>query len=201
MKMSIRLAVCFVLLYVTTLNGVALNGSYPQITVNQGADITGSFRVGVQNDYPGSAITPLAATTTWGNPSTSYWGLDPWVDTGYSIHSVNVSSTAPVINGTYYLAVVMEGVYNYDQMMSGTHPGWSAVWGTGCEIALQPGTTFEHAIVYGQGTVPWWRPDLGQIIEWWDAPMTAVRIDVVPEPTTMMLFGLGSLALLRKRRA
>jgi len=181
------------------LNGGTISSSYPEVTVDQGQSLTGSFEVGVQNDHPHSAITPLAATTTWETPQTSYWGINSWVDTGYTVHTVNVDVTAPTVNGTYYVAVAMAGVYNYDQLMSATHPAYSANWDTGLAIALHPGSTFENAITYGHAPVEMWTPD-GPPYPVWDMAMAAVRVNVVPEPTTLLLLGLGGL-MLRKHRA
>ena len=78
-----------------TLAGQAIgNGNY-EITVAPGTNVLGSFDVLVHNEMPDAAIAPVAATTTWGTPQTSYWGITPWATTGDSTQHVNVNVTVP----------------------------------------------------------------------------------------------------------
>ena len=166
-----------------TLNGTSLNPANPEVTVNAGASLTGSFRVDVYNAMSGAAVAPLAATPTWGNPQTSYWGINSWVGTGHTTHTVNVNLTAPSQQGTYYVAVAMAGVYNYAQLMSGTHPGWPADWTNGNKLALRPAADFELAIQQGAIPYDWYTPPSGY--SHGTLALAAVRIKVAAVPHTV----------------
>ncbi len=165
-----------VMLMTGTLAGQPITPSTYQITVSGGAVIQGSFSVGVFNDMPGSAIAPLAATPTWGAPSTSYWTVNSWVNTGYSPHVVNVYLMAPATPGTYYIAVAMAGTYNSAQIMSGTHPAWAADWVNGTKVALLPASDFETAAQQGWIPFNWWQPGIGYVAG--ELAMTAIRVVV-----------------------
>ena len=56
--------------------------------------------------------------------------------------------------GTYYIVFAMEGSYNYAQIMSGTHPGWSANWSNGVNVARLSASDLELA--RAQGCIPKW---------------------------------------------
>jgi hypothetical protein len=102
----------------------------------------------------------------------------------------------------------MSGVYNYDQLMSGTHAGTGAVWGTGYEVALQSPSMFEEAILYGKVGTDTWNDPIASSLRLYrsdgmpqteERAMSAIRIEVVPEPATLFLLTLGGLTLRRKK--
>lgn len=160
-----------------TVAGQAVSVSSPQITVEPGAAIQGSFTVLVHNEMPPSAIAPLAATATWGTPSSSYWQVNPWVGTGDSTHSVPVNLTAPTTTGVYYIPVAMAGTYNSAQIMSGTHPAYSADWANGNKVALLPRCDFETAVTQGWIPFNWYVPGTGMIPG--ELATTAIRVVVL----------------------
>jgi len=137
-----------------TVAGQTLTSSLAQIGVACGASITGTVRVRVSNTFPGASITPLCATPTWGIPQSDYWGINSWVPTGISDQDATVNLTAPTVPGAYYIVFAMEGSYNYAQIMSGTHPGWSADWIYGVNVARLSASDLELARV--QGCIPKW---------------------------------------------
>jgi hypothetical protein len=201
-----------------TINGQSISSDNPEFTLEVGQIISGSFRVGAQSNYPGGPIVPMATTPNWGDPQTSYWEIAPHVSPGYHEYTINVSLTAPSIEGTYYIVTTMSGVYNSAQLMAGTHAGTPATWGTGYEVALQSPSVFEEAILYGKVGKDSPRNDptascfllysnegLMPISE--ERAMSAIRVLAVPEPATLLLLSLGGLALrlrsgqvLQKRR-
>lgn len=143
-----------------TLAGQFIDSTHREIRVAPGAAIQGSFNVMVHNGLPGSAIAPVAATPTWGDPATSYWAVDPDIATGDNIRTVTTPANlvAPLTPGTYYIAVAMAGTYDYAQIMSGTHPAYSADWQHGNLVAHLPACDFETAARLGY--VPFnWYPD------------------------------------------
>lgn len=160
-----------------TLAGQAISSANFQVTVSPGAAIQGNLSVQVFNQMPGSAIAPVAATPTWGNPSTSYWQVASWVGTGYSTQSVTVNLTAPTTMGVYYIAVAMSGTYNSAQMMSGTHPAWDADWENGNKVALLPRCDFEMAAAQSWIPFNWYSPEIGLIPS--ELALTVIRVIVL----------------------
>jgi hypothetical protein len=132
-----------------TLNGQSIGAGQPEITVEPGETISGTFEVKVVNSHEASAVFPVGATPNWGEPSTSYWVVESDALTGESVHSVDVSLTAPSAAGTYYLAVVGSAKYTCDQVMSCTHAGRPAVWSDDNDVAEWSESQFEHAITDG----------------------------------------------------
>jgi hypothetical protein len=193
-----------------TINDQSISPESPEFIVGIGQIISGSFVVEAQSNYPSGPIVPMATTTNWGNPQTSYWGIASHVSPGSHTYTIDVSLTAPLDEGTYYIITTMSGVYDYDQLMSGTHAAFSAAWGTGYEVARQSPSMFEEAILYGKvGTdtqnnptaisFRLYRPD--GLLQTEERAMSAIRIEVVTEPATFLLLGLGGLALRRGCRS
>jgi hypothetical protein len=191
-----------------TINNQSISPENPEFIVGIGQIISGSFRVAAQSNYPSGPIVPMATTTNWGNPQTSYWGIASYVSPGYHTYTIDVSLTAPLDEGTYYIITTMSGVYNYDQLMSGTHAGTGAVWGTGYEVALQSPSMFEEAILYGKVGTDTWNDPIASSLRLYrsdgmpqteERAMSAIRIEVVPEPATLFLLTLGGLTLRRKK--
>jgi hypothetical protein len=133
----------------------------------------------VHNGMPGSAIAPVAATPTWGDPSTVYWGVAPSVPSGDSVVTVCAPANlvAPLTPGTYYIVVAMAGTYNYEQIMSGTHPAYPADWQHGNLVAHLPACDFEMAALLGFIPFDWYTPPSGTSRGF--MAMTTIRVVVV----------------------
>jgi hypothetical protein len=160
------------------LAGQTINPARPQITISAGSRIQGSFTVEIRNTYEAGSKTPLAATPTWGEPSTSYSCVIENVAKGDTTHTVTVNLPAPTQAGTYYIVVAMAGTYNCAQIMSGTHPSQNADWVNGRKIALLPASLFQAAAIQGWTTSEWYLD--GQMVPTAYA-MTAVKV-VVEDP-------------------
>jgi hypothetical protein len=170
-----------------TLAGQSIDLTHREIKVAPGAAIQGSFHVLVHNGLPGSAIAPVAATPTWGDPQASYWGVDSGMPTGDSVSTVTLppNLVAPLMPGTNYIAVAMAGTYNYQQIMSGTHPAYSADWQHGNLVAHLPACDFETAALLGCVPFNWHVPPSGKAPGW--MAMTTVRIVVAGEPQVALI--------------
>jgi formylglycine-generating enzyme required for sulfatase activity len=166
------------------LNGQAVSTASPGIVVSPGSSISGSFDVSVDNmGYGIGAIVPVAATPSWGNPSTSYWGIASWAHPGKSTYTVPVNLTAPSQNGTYYVCVAAGGKYDYAQVMSCTHAAIPAVWGDGNDVANWTAAQYEQAMSKGWAVSSELELDSTYQDRPW--PATAIRIVVQGQSSTI----------------
>ncbi len=164
-----------------TLAGQLVSAARREIKVAPGASLQGTFSIIVSNGMSGSAVAPVAVTPTWGNPETSYWVENSWIGTGVSTETVDVNLTAPMTPGTYYLVVAMAGTYNGAQIMSGTHPGYTANWTEGNIVAELPTSHLELGAAQGWIPFDWWTP-AGPVHG--ELALTSVR--VIVEPTVQL---------------
>ncbi len=185
------------------LNGQGLgpgNSGNHQVTVQPGVALTGDVTIMVHNTFPSSAITPVAASPTWGDPAASCWQIDSWAPVGDTNYDVLINLTAPAQTGTYYILFAMNGAYNIAQIMSGTHPAWPADWQNGNVVVKRPPSEFESAM--GTGSIvpfDWFTPPGGYAEG--GLSLNAVRVVVTPEPTTMALLAFSGLCACGRRRA
>ena len=141
------------------LAGQRLDPNGVRIVVTPGVQIEGRISLSVRNDMGGNAIAPLAATPTWGEPERGVWEIEQWVKTGTTAHDAAINLTAPQIPGTYYIVFALAGTYNVAQIMSGTHPGWTADWSKGNKVANQPPRVFHRAMAQGWIPFSWYSPE------------------------------------------
>ena len=169
-----------------TLAGQSIDPTHREIKVAPGAPVQGSINVMVHNGLPGSAIAPVAATPSWGDPATSYWCVEPSIPTGDNVWTVTTPANlvAPLTPGTYYIAVAMAGTYGCDQIMSGTHPANPADWQHGNLVAHLPSCDFESAALLGYVPFNWYVPPSGTSPGF--MAMTSLRIVVVGPQVALM---------------
>lgn len=185
-----------------SLNGQTVDASHYWIDVDPGATISGTIKVQTYNSHPPQAIEPLGYTATWGDRVAQVVTINPWIATGTNNYDIPVNKTAPTTPGTYYLPIAFAGTYNLAQVMSATHPAWSAVWYDGNDVGWD-WTLAQYQQARDQGFV-------SQFIGTPDAMVSGVPgdwaanwvgVNVTPEPATLWVLALGGLALLRRRRA
>lgn len=156
-------------------------------------------------------FTPMAKTTTlnydplqpapgpvlgggWASDSVS----GPWINSLDSPYNINLTEDATFTITDAFMATDNYFVYDFGNLILTTHaPGGPGYWTSDPEAAI------------ADGGFSWGRVDLGI-----GAHQLTVQSDLatgvspagfytqlVPEPATICLIGLGGLALLRKRRA
>jgi hypothetical protein len=184
-----------------SLNGQTVDASHYWIDVDPGATISGTVKVQTYNSHPPSAIEPLGYTATWGDRVAQVVTINPWIATGTNNYDIPVNKTAPTTPGTYYLPIAFAGTYNLAQVMSATHPAWSAVWYDGNDVGWD-WTLAQYQQARDQGFVSQFigTPDARVSGVPGDWAANWVGVNVTPEPATLSLLALGGLALLRRRR-
>ena len=175
-----------------TLAGQNIRPDSIEITVAPSTPIYGNVSVLYHNEMSPGAVAPIAATPTWGQPSTSYWSVADWAPTGDSTHNVAVNLVAPATAGTYYVIIAAAGTYDCAQIMSGTHPGWPADWSNGNIVARLPKPNFDNAALNGWIPFNWYSPN-GPVPG--EMAMTVVKVIVTGGAAHNTLsLGTGTLA-------
>ncbi len=160
-----------------TVAGQSVGAGNHEVIVSPGDPLHGSFTVRVHNEMPSSAIAPVAATPTWGIPSSSFWDVIASAPTGDTSYVINLPNNllAPLAKGNYYVVLAMAGTYNSAQLMSGTQPAYSADWVRGSNVAHLSASDFEFAATNGWVAFNWYSP-VGPSAG--DMAMTCLRIVV-----------------------
>lgn len=142
-----------------TINGVTVTGSAPEFTVNTGDNITGTYNVLFETDYPASNVFPLAVTPNWGDKEGDYWQDQYDMNSG-STYSGTISLTAPSTPGTYYIIISTMSEYTAGQIVSGTYWGYgSLVWDDGNDLFDLTSTQIQNGINTGSITHPEFRSE------------------------------------------
>ena len=170
-----------------TLNGVNLDPANPIITVQPGESITGEVSLLADNGWDPNCVAPLAATPSWGEHSSSYWGINSWIPTGQSNHSTSIPTglTAPTEPGLYYFYFAFRGEMTYANVMSLTswaHPGGN-VWNDGVDVADWNNNQAQSAIDSGYVYTQF----LENVYYWTNVPAAAIRVQVGTVPVTLTL--------------
>jgi len=191
-----------------SLNGQTVDASHYSIDVDPGATISGTIKVQTYNSHPPSAIEPLGYTATWGDRVAQVVTINPWIGTGTNYYDIPVNKTAPNTPGTYYLPIAFAGTYNLAQVMSATHPAWSAVWYDGNDVGWD-WTLAQYQQARDQGFVSQFfgYPDARVSGLTWDIAANWVAVNVtpataIPEPVSLASGAIGLVcvvAYLRRR--
>ena len=167
-----------------TLNGNSLSVGDPILNVASGSTIEGAVNIHVVNEGAGGHVFPVAATSSWGEHSTSYWGIDSWAHTGEHDYSVNVSLTAPAAAGMYYIFFAASWEMTYANVMSLTNwntPGGD-VWNDDCDIADWSDDQAQMAIESGYVYSCYLHNEGGSAVYYeLGVPCCAIRINVTDE--------------------
>lgn len=138
----------------SALNGVGILSSSNTITVSAGTSITGTIKLTSENDYSSSAVVPVIYSPTWGDRTTSYRTISPWVATGTSHLSTDITLTAPSTAGTYFIIFASSGEMDGGNIASMTN--WNAganVWNDGNDLVdlteseLSPSLTSRYVVI------------------------------------------------------
>jgi hypothetical protein len=128
-----------------TLAEYSLSTTNPSINVSPAGSITGSITLATNNELNSSSVVPLCGSPNWGTPASNYWTISSWIETGNQTQTASVTLTAPSIVGTYYILFAANGSYDCSQIMSGTHPAYSADWANGNVLANLPSSQLDTA--------------------------------------------------------
>lgn len=180
------------------LNGQTIDASIYWINVNPGDAISGTIKVETLNIMSSSAIAPLGYTATWGDRVAQVVETNHWIGTGTNYYDINVIKTAPTTPGIYYLPIAYSGTYNIDQVMSATHPAWSEVWNDGNDLGWDwTAEQFQEARNIGNVTTKVGMPDASvSYATDYMGGVNWVGVNVVPEPSTFVVIGMGALSMI-----
>ena len=95
-----------------------LDPTAPLLTVAPGARVAGIAFVETNNTGPSSYTAPLAATTSFGDHRTSYWGVSSNIPSGKATFEVEINLSAPSTPGTYYIFIAWYWEKTYGNVMS-----------------------------------------------------------------------------------
>jgi hypothetical protein len=162
-----------------TLNGTELDADDPALSVEPGEAVSGTVTVETYNAGSSSDTAPLAATTSWGDHETSHWGVSADIPTGAASFDVEISTTAPTDEGTYYLYFTWYWEKTYDNVMSLTnwqHSGGD-VWDDDVDVADWDDFQAQQGIDNGW-VETWYLDDTGEYVQDVVYPGTTVRVVV-----------------------
>ncbi len=151
-----------VILQSGTINGQTINRSSATVRVFTGDPLLGSFTGQVHNGMDPRTLAPVAATLTWGEPSTVWWPIADVKGMVDTVQTVYLPSglKAPTTEGTYYLAVAMAGYCSADELLSLAQPCHGSDWGDP-DLATLPAEIFETAASQGWAATPATPPEIG----------------------------------------
>jgi hypothetical protein len=138
------------------LNGRAIDPVDPVVVVAPEDTISGRVSVTFDNSHGPGVVFPVGATTSWGDPETSYWQVTSSVKPQASVrYSVSVNVVAPSEPGTYFIVMVGAAENSIAHVMSATR--WSAgipIWDNGDEVAKWSESQIDLVIAGGYLTAP-----------------------------------------------
>ena len=139
-----------------TLNGQDIDPVDPVVVVAPGGTISGRVTVTFDNSHGPGVVFPVGATTSWGDPGTSYWQVVSSVNPQASVrYSVSVNVVAPSEPGMYFIVMVGAAENSIAHVMSATR--WSAgipIWDNGDEVARWSESQIDVVIADGYLTAP-----------------------------------------------
>jgi hypothetical protein len=193
-----------------SLSGQTVDASHYWIDVDLGATISGTIKVQTNNSHPPAAIAPFGYTATWGDRVAQVVTINSWIATGTNNYDISVNKTAPTTPGIYYLPIAFAGTYNLAQVMSATHPAWSAVWYDGNDVGWDwTAAQYQQSRDHGYVSQFMGTPDARVSGTMWDLGANWVGVNVtsepapVPEPVSLASGAIGLAcvgACLRRRR-
>ncbi len=133
------------------INNETLSVSSPEITVQINSSIIGQVTLQAINLGEPGWVVPLAGTPSWGNHSTSYWGINSSIPVDTSIQTTDVDLTASADTGLYYIYFVWNHQMDYADVMSLTDWTYSGgpVCDDGVDVADWPDSLAQNAIDRG----------------------------------------------------
>jgi hypothetical protein len=161
-----------------TLNGLELDVADPRLTVAPGEPVTGTVDLQSENYGEPNWVAPLAATPSWGDHRTSFWGIDDWIGIGTQTHRTAVDLQAPETTGSYFVFFAWHHEIEYSNVMSLTHwehPGGD-VWDDEVDVADWDDYQAQEGIINGRVYSQYLNSD--GTYGWRYIPGTAVRIEV-----------------------
>ncbi len=167
-----------------SINGRPISSTNNEVRVFPGDLLMGAFTVEVHNGMHPGVPAPVAATLTWGEPSTNWWPIADVKGLVDTFQTVDLPSglKAPTGEGTYYIVVAMAGYCGPEELVSLSQPcEGSTAWGD-LDLATLPSEVFELAAGQGWGSTFTTPPEIG---------MTCVKVVVSPLNTVSL--GSGSI--------
>jgi len=168
----------------TVINGTQLSLSDPIIDVLAGDSITGIIDLAALSNFGTGAMVKLAGTPSWGNHSTSYWGIGGWSGSGAYYYNESIDLIAPQIDGISYIYFAFGGEQQYDEVMSLS--SWacssSPIWDDGVDVADWDDSQAQMAIDSGYVYTQYTGGDCN-IYDDQRVAATAIRIRVDGPPT------------------
>ncbi len=161
------------------LNETELDADDPLLTVSPGEVLIGTVTLETYNAGSSGDTAPLAATTSWGDHETSYWGISTNIPTGETTFEVDVSLTAPEDDGTYYIFFAWYWEKTYENVMSLTNWQYPEgdFWDDGVDVADWVDFQAQQGIDNGWVETQYMNKD-GEYDENVVFPGTAIRIEV-----------------------
>jgi len=184
-----------------SLAGQPLSASQWSISVDPGALISGNVLLQNFNAHRPGAVVPFGYTWTWGPRESSIVTVSNWISTGTTDWNVPISLTAPDTPGEYYLLFGHRGEFNLSQVFSATN--WMAgpvVWHDGNDYHDMDPVTLQFA--HDNGYAHKWSYLFSDGYRPTDLAVMPIKVNVVPEPSAIMLVGtslVGLIGAVRRR--
>jgi len=134
----------------------SVSGGNKALNVSPGATLVGTIQLSALNLGAANDIAPLIYTPSWGDPSSSWQGINGWIPSGQSEQQANVSVVVPTAPGVYHIIFAFEWELSGDQVASATN--WVVghdVWNDGNDIDELSDAQITEAQVYGYTEDQW----------------------------------------------
>ncbi len=161
-----------------------MSGANKYVYAQPGELLSGSVSMGTYNGMAGSNIAPLIGTISWGDHSSSYWTVNPWISAGTNSYtSSGLSISVPTSPGTYYLIFAFNAEKSSAQVASCTNWRFEEQegylrWNDGNDVAGLSSGQISALQSVGRTTVNY-QFEFGT--QQWTLPGDAIRI-VVADP-------------------